>query len=382
MKAARKKGRRAFRKSVLFFTSLFLLIQPAKIVLSAEAAWQAEWSKTVDAALKEGQLNVYYWGPPYVLDGGAFQKKFPQIKLVVVSGQGGQLQQRILSERRGDKFIADVFIDGASNFHPNMFKAKALDPIKAALILPEVTDESKWWHGKLKYLDAERQSVIAFAGSPNYGTIGYNTTQMAPKEFKSYWDFLQPKWKGKIAARDIAEAGGGSSPMRFFYYNPELGSPFIRRLFGEMDVTLFRDSRQAIDWLGSGKFAICFFCPGVETAKRQGLPVDDWNKLLKEGAGISGQVGYIGLVNKAPHPHAAKVFINWFLSREGQIAFQQEQAKADSARDSLRIDIPKDYIPPGERRIDGGNYVELDSPDMMDMEPVRKVFREALGAKP
>jgi iron(III) transport system substrate-binding protein len=380
MVAARKDARRTLRKSVLLFT-LFLFLQPAKIALSAEAAWQAEWSKTVDAAQKEGPLNIYYWGPSYVLDGGAFQKKFPQIKVTVVSGQGGQLQQKILSERRADKFIADIFIDGASNFHPNMFKAKALDPIKPALILPEVADESKWWHGKIKYLDAERQVVIAFAGSPNYGTIGYNTTQADPKDFKSYWDFLQPKWKGKITARDIGEAGGGSSPMRFFYYNSELGAPFIKRLFGEMDVTLFRDARQAVDWISSGKFAICFFCPGTETAKRQGLPVDDWNKLLKEGAGISGQVGYIGLLNKAPHPSAAKVFINWFLSREGQIAFQQEQAKADSARDSLRIDIPKDYIPAGERRVEGAKYVELDSPDMMDMEPVRQVFREAVGAK-
>jgi hypothetical protein len=92
-----------------------------------------------------------------------------------------------------------------------------------------------------------------------YGAINYNTKLVDPKEFKSYWDLLKPKWKGKIEARDIREAGPGAGNTRFFYYHPELGPPFIKRLFGETDVTLFRDFRQGPDWLATGKFAICFF---------------------------------------------------------------------------------------------------------------------------
>lgn len=362
----------------------FFLVSNLEVpfLLGAEkSGWQAEWTKAVEAANKEGQVNIYYWGSPYVLDAGAFQKRYPQIKLIVTSGLGGQLQQRILSERRAEKFLADVYIDGASNFHPNMFRAKALDSIRSVLILPEVVDESKWWRGRHKYIDAERRYVFAFTANPNYGTIAYNTKLVDLKELNSYWDFLGPKWRGKIEARDISVGGGGSAPMRFFYYNPELGPGFIIRLFSEMDTTLFGDTRQAVDWIGSGKFAICFFCPGAETARRQGLPVDSFRKSMKEGAGLSGQVGYVSLLNRAPHPNAAKVFINWFLSREGQIVFQEEQAKAGSARDSLRIDIPKVQIPPEDRRLEGVRYIELDNPDMLDMEPVRKVFREAIAAR-
>jgi iron(III) transport system substrate-binding protein len=357
---------------------LLLLFLSVPSFSAEDRSSQPDWSKTLEAAVKEGQVNIYYWGPAPAIDAGVFQKKFPQIKVVVTTGSGGQLLQRILSERRGDKYLADVYIDGASNFHPHIFNARAVDPIKSALILPEVVDESKWWRGKHKYLDKEQQNVLAFSSTPNFGTISYNSRLVDIKEIKSYHDFLHPKWKGKIAARDISDAGGGSSPMRFFYHNPELGPNFIHRLFSETDVTMFRDSRQAVDWLASGKVAICFFCTGTEVAKRQALPVEELTKLLKEGAGLSGQVGYVGLLNKAPHPNAAKVFINWFLSREGQITFQEEQAKAGNPRDSLRIDIPKDVISMQERRVEGGRYIELDSPDMMDMDSVRKVFKEAI----
>jgi iron(III) transport system substrate-binding protein len=117
--------------------------------------------------------------------------------------------------------------------------------------------------------------------------------------------------------------GEGNNTIRFFYYNPQLGPKFIRRLFGEMDVTLFRDRRQSVDWLAHGKFAVCFFCIPSElgAAQSQGLPIGKFD-LLKEGAGITPHTGAIGLMNKAPHPNAARVFINWLLSREGQITVQ------------------------------------------------------------
>jgi ABC-type Fe3+ transport system substrate-binding protein len=54
--------------------------------------------------------------------------------------------------------------------------------------------------------------------------------------------------------------------------------------------------------------------------------------------GLVSQYGTLGIVNKAPHPNAAKVFINWFLSRDGQIALQSVMVKTgEGASDSLRI---------------------------------------------
>jgi iron(III) transport system substrate-binding protein len=243
------------------------------------------------------------------------------------------------------------------------------------LVLPEVLDESKWWGGKHHYNDHEQKYVFVFTGDPQLGTIAFNTNLVNIKEISSFWDFLNPKWKGRIESRDIRIPGTGSVNTLFFYHNPQLGPKFLRRLFGEMDITLFRDVRQSIDWLATGKFAICFFCyPNeIEPAQKQGLPVALLDFMLKEGAAISSQNGALSFVNRAPHPNAAKVFVNWLLSREGQITSQSVTAN------SRRMDIPKDMIPPRARLIEGVKYLDVEIPERNDLQPVIKVVEEALA---
>ena len=145
-----------------------------------------------------------------------------------------------------------------------------------------------------------------------------------------------------------------------------------------MAVTLFRNIRQGTDWLARGKFAICFGCGGIDRARTQGLPVEKLG-LMKEGAGLVAQYGTVSLMNRAPHPDAAKVFINWFLSREGQLTLQTALANMqEGVPDSLRIDIPKDVIKPQDRRMEGISYVDMFSPERMNMRPALKAFLEAL----
>jgi ABC-type Fe3+ transport system substrate-binding protein len=94
-------------------------------------------------------------------------------------------------------------------------------------------------------------------------------------EFKSFWDLLNSKWKGKMASLDPTTFGMGAA-LQFFYYHPELGPAFLRKLYGEMQVTVSRDARQMTDWLVSGKFPLCIRCNAgseVEKAKEQGLPI-------------------------------------------------------------------------------------------------------------
>ena len=165
--------------------------------------------------------------------------------------------------------------------------------------------------------------------------------------------------------------------MRFFYHHPGLGAEFVRRLFGEMDITLFRNVSQGTDWLAIGKFPICFFCD-VEVAKKQGLPVDTFGT-MKEGAGIVSHSGQIALIKDAPHPNAARVFINWLLSREGQIEVQRVLARVQPA-ESRRIDIPKHDVPADVKRVEEVKYLDLDSrPDWIEMKPIYKVVNEALN---
>jgi iron(III) transport system substrate-binding protein len=343
-----------------------------------EAKSENDWWRVVEAAKKEGQVTVYISGYEAVLP--FFEKEFPEIKLTAVTARGNQLGQRLLSERRAEKYLADVVSSGANPNYQVFYPARALTSIKAALILPEVVDQTKWYLNKHQYSDPESRYVFNYVGSATYGAVNYNSKLVDSKEFKSYWDLLNPKWKGKIEARDIREAGPGAGNTRFFYYHSELGPPFIRKLFGEMDATLFRDFRQGPDWLATGKFAICFFCD-VDLLKQQGLPVDTFGpRMFKEGGGLVQQFGTLSFVDRAPHPNAAKVFINWLLSRRGQIALQKSQANAESPADSLRMDIPKDDVPVQSRRLDGIKYLDTGRPEWIEMKPILDVVNEALRA--
>jgi iron(III) transport system substrate-binding protein len=344
-----------------------------------KAPWQAEWEKIMQAAKKEGQVTVYVHSTyAAALESGAFQKAFPDIKLVPVSGVELQLEHRFMAERRAGKSLADVFMVGVLRSY-DFYQAKLLEPIKTALILPEVLDKSKWWQKTHHYADPERSYLFRYVGSAQLGQIHYNTRLVNPKDFNSFWDFLNPKWKSKMEARDIRAPGTGGSAIRLFYYHPEMGPEFVKKLFSETDITIFRDRRQGLDWLANGKFAICFWCEGVEKGKQQGLPVESFG-LMKEGAALSAGQGFLTLINQAPHPNAAKVFVNWFLSREGQLNFQRSLSQADEGGpDSLRTDIPKDDVLPKSRRLDGIRYLDTDN-QQDAMKPVMKLVEEALSA--
>jgi iron(III) transport system substrate-binding protein len=360
---------------------LALLLQTAASHGAIAATWQEEWQATVQAAKREGQLTVYISGYGATLDAGHFQKDFPEIKLVTVSGQSGQLGPRILSERRAEKYLADVSSAGANPHYQYFYASKILEPISSALILPEVTDLAKWWGGKHWYIDPERQYIFVYVGNPT-GTGAYAVNAVNPGEFKSYWDFVNPKWKGKIVARDIRIPGTGGDNMRFFYHHPALGPKFIQRLFSEMDLTLTRDFRQGIDWLAQRKFPLALFFSNsdVKAAARQGLPVDTVDtSAFKEGVPLGVGFGTLSLLKNAPHPNAAKVFINWFLSRKAQTALQKDMAKFADAPDSLRIDIPKDDVAADNRRVDGVNYINVFRPEWTDMNPIYAVVNEALA---
>ena len=103
-----------------------------------------------------------------------------------------------------------------------LYKGKALDPIRPALILPKVVDESKWYGKEHRYADAEGKYVFAYLANLSDAQLGFNSTLVNPKEFKSYWDVTHPKWKGKIVSLDPRDGGLGAT-MQFFYYNQEIG---------------------------------------------------------------------------------------------------------------------------------------------------------------
>jgi len=166
-----------------------------------------------------------------------------------------------------------------------------------------------------------------------------------------------------------------------FYHTPELGADFIRRLYGEMDVTITQEIRQATDWLARGKFAICFFCSEILKVKAQGLPVDEFpTARWSDSRTISaGNMGSIVLPSQPPHPNAARVFVNWLLSREGQTVFQRAANTPNNSEESLRTDVPKDMVRSEVRRIDGVKYLLVDKPEYIEMGPIYQIVEQALA---
>jgi iron(III) transport system substrate-binding protein len=354
-------------------------INAPRIVFGASAeSWKAEWEQTVAAAKKEGEVS-FYGSQGYEKVFEVFQQKYPEIKVNSVTNlRGSEHGQRVMTERRAGKYLVDLFINGVVTPIQVYLKANILEPIRPALILPEVTDESKWWNGKHHYADAEGRYIFVFQGNVHGGENAFNTKLVNPKEIKSYWDFLDPKWKGKIVAYDVNRVSTVAHALRFLYNHPELGPEFIKRFFSEMNITYSRDERQMIDWLGAGKFHLAFFVSDIDDAANKGLPVKFFEPgSFKEGAFVGPTQGGITLFKNAPHPNAAKVAINWLLSQEGQNAYQTVFAQLHDVRQSMREDISKDVIPPAYRRIKGVRYIYSGRPDWLDTAEVAKLIKEA-----
>jgi ABC-type Fe3+ transport system substrate-binding protein len=361
-------GRRVFALMVLQFA--------LSIGCTANAAEtsDSEWERTVKAAEQEGQVTVYKIASDS--EWQVFQKKYPKIKVNVINATAAQHLQRLSAERRAGKYLADVVRLGGGT-STSLFKAKALDPIPPALLLPEVKDASKWFEGHHHYNDVENQYVFIYAAFPLH-LIGYNSKIVEAQNLRGYADLLDGKWKGKITLKDPRDPGG-ASPLLFLYLNPQLGPEFIKKLFTVGGLTLIRNEGQQLDWIASGRYPIAITAKPeqVEDAKNKGLPVDvlDAHAMKKDGVGLEAGGTMIALVNKAPHPNAAKVLLNWFLSREGQMAVQKPTG-TEAAYNSLRDDIPKEHLPPYAQRQKGVNYIRLWGPAVWDRSAIVDLVNE------
>jgi iron(III) transport system substrate-binding protein len=363
------------KQSVYLF---FFFLLTTSITFAAETPrWQSEWQQTIEGAKKEGQLAVYGGQEithPDIL--GAFNKEFPFIKVTSAGGRAADLMARIVAERRADKYLVDVMASGPNG--PRMlYLGKALDPIAPALILPEVVDLSKWYGDRHWYADPENQYLFMFEGTINSTGLSYNTQASGANAIKSYWELLEARWKGKLLGMDPRSAAP-PTPVLILYHKPDLGPEFVRRLYGETGITVFRDRAQGTNWLASGKYPLCVLCRDIDKANKQGLPVDEIAPhQLKEGGSIGGGgSSVLVLINRAPHPNAARLFINWYLSRRGQMVWQKVMNQREvEASDLMRIDIPKDDVLPDGRRAQDQKYSVV---GFLDPEPVQKLLHNTL----
>jgi len=366
---------------VIVWTIFFALGAP-NISRAAQSppAWQVEWDKTVKAAEAEGALVIYMTQAFEPVFREAFQKKFPKIKVTLVTGRGPDLSQRVMSERRAEKFAVDLYVSGNISPLTVFHKAKILEPVKPLLLLPDVLDTSAWYEGKHHYDDGENRYIFVFEGTPRSGEITYNTKLVNPAEIQSYWDLLQPKWKGKIVSVDPLASGPISAAHIFFYKQPDLGAEFLRRFHADTEITVVRSNEQMLDWLSAGKYAFGIGARDVDNAMMQGLPLNQFLPAsLKEGSSVTAYNGTLSYFNRAPHPNAAKVAANWLLSREGQASWLDFNQKSGGLYDSLREDISKEKVSERARRVKGAKFLWLNPAWIDELDAIRDIIKKALA---
>jgi iron(III) transport system substrate-binding protein len=349
---------------------------------ASSAAKPSAWDDLVAAAKKEGTVTVY--GTPgnayrqFMVD--EFEKAFPGIKVDAVFAPTAERQSRLQLERQAGKYVADIWASAGGQAFFDFKKAGVISPIPPQLVLPEVLDTSKWFENHLWWIDKSEPYVYAMPIGAVIPILYVNPKIVDPKQFTSYSDVLDPKWKGKVVATDIRNSGAGVAPSRMI--RKALGDPFLGQMYTRTNAKVSGDQRQLVDWITTGSYPIGMFLdPGEATiAIKQGLPIamvppDQF----KEGAPIGPNNGGIALIDRAPHPNAAKLYLNWYLSRDGQLAWQRQ-----AGDNSYRIDIPKDMVNPLYVPKPGGNYVPVGNEEMTaayDQPSLKKLIDEAIQAQ-
>ncbi len=349
---------------------------PPGVSLSQPSAESSDWDRVLAAAKQEGTVAVI--GPTGDDRRAALTEDFERtygITVEYVADAGAGIPPRLSAERGAGQYRWDVFVGGTTTGLESLIPMGALDPLEPALIRPEVKDPAQWRGGALEFVDEGRTLLVM---TPFHrGTLFFNTTQVQPDELKSYRDLLDPKWRGRLASDDPRRAGPGQATFTFFYLHPELGPDFMRALLRQ-DLTLMQDYQQEIDAVGQGRFPILIGGSDAlaEARIKHGIPlgiVDPRN--LRERSDVSPASGATALFNRAPHPNAARIYLNWLLGKEAQTAYARATSYVSS-----RLDVPTDHTFPW-RVPEPGAVKTYDRNAMNAKEPVVAILTEVLGSR-
>lgn len=286
---------------------------------SANPSWQAEWERLLEGAKKEGKVVVSVPASAELRKKmeETFQRRYPGVDLELLAARGASSVNRILEESKAGVHYFDLHIGGTSSIVTGLLAGNVLEPLPPWLILPEVKKAKNWWGGHI-WADSARQYIYMFLAYLTE-TLWYNSNLVKPQEVTSYDDLLKPKWKEKIAILDPRSPGSGESTWSFLWRVQ--GEEYLKRLVGQ-DLIVGRNQRQLAESLAKETAALSIglsyysFLPFIKA----GLPVKPLPAPV-EGIYASSGSGNLVVLKKTPHPNAAKLFVNWLLSQEGQEVF-------------------------------------------------------------
>jgi ABC-type Fe3+ transport system substrate-binding protein len=325
------------------------------------AAWEQQWNGLIAAAKQEGGLIVL--GPPTPelrrRLPEAFQQRFG-IPVEYTGQASGDFAARLASERSAGVYSADVVISGSNSMYEVLAGRGQIEngvmgmlaPLRPALILPEVLDLSKYRTGKLIFMDPAEQYVYRMNNTVGR-TITLNTDYVRLDEIKSWYDLLKPEYRGRIVSYDPTIAGAATNQSAELYQ--KLGADYVRRLYVDQQPFIIRDHRQSADLLARGTYPIALSLQQQEVGRLvdEGFPVRALPNPPESPDSVSAGFGHLGLVDRAPHPNAAKLFVNWLLSREGQQLWQNAQLQVSVRNDLDDGAIPREWLPqPGVEYFD------------------------------
>jgi iron(III) transport system substrate-binding protein len=349
-------------------------------VASAQTAdWESRLSSLVAAARQEGKVMVFGPPDPHVRQQlpAAFKARFG-VTVEYLGGRSNEAAVKLRSERAAGVYTADILFGGSDTMATVYYAEKMLAPLKPELFLPEAIDPTKWRGGKLWFTDPEENYVLRL-----FNTVGpafhINTRLVNFEELTSARDLLNPKWRGKISAHDPTVGGSGIGQATRFYL--QFGEAFVKQLYIDQKIAIARDRRQLTDWLVHGAYPISLDAEDdqLERFRKEGLPVKPIYRLTDMPATLSAGVGQVALVDRAPHPNAAKLFANWMASKEGLEIYVRARGEAPTRNDIDALSFLQPELIPQ----DGQSYFDMHdwNTAVIARQKVRTLMQDLLRAR-
>lgn len=276
-------------------------------------------------ARKEGKVTAYSFtltGDIAKATAEAFKNRYG-ITLEIVGGVGAVLAERIKTESAAKKHIADTFDTAVTGILP----IKDLGLLASVADLPELRQKDIWYLAPI--LDPADGTMVQMRVTLQAPVINTNLVKPAD-EPKSFIDFLDPKWKGKKLAVAPPRV---SWPLVYLHVAaPEIDEKYLRTLGGQglFMVSTMRDEPTAVA-KGEAQVAVATSLSIVDILVREGAPVKPL--VMKEGTVAASPA--VSVLKNGPHPNAARVFVNWWLSAEGQTVVNKAIGSP-----SVRNDVP------------------------------------------